>query len=377
MREEQEANFSLDIFKLFHLVWKWKFPIIIASAVAVLLTYLFTGPKFVTPLYKATVIFYPTTNTSLSQTLLTEPGNQGFSVLQFGDDEDAEQLLQILNSDEMRNNVIIKYELASHYGMDTSKLVSMLSMRTLLGKNLEIKQTEYKAIQVSVYDWDPKLAAEMANYIANYADNTKNDIQKLKAKEALNIIAEEYDRQERMMDSLNRNLMKLRELGVYDYFEQSSQLNEALTLNTVRLQQEEAQLKIYEENKESLPDTLLIKTKARVNGYRAAIKSIQPRLDMIKVHGGSYLNSINTLELERKKLLSLKMRYESAKLEFEKALPQKFVINKADVPEIPSKPRRILTSFIVGVSTFILSIILIFILNSFSGLRKQYLERYS
>ena len=98
---------------------------------------------------------------------------------------------------------------------------------------------------------------------------------------------------------------------------------------------------------------------------------------MIKVHGGSYLNSINTLELERKKLLSLKMRYESAKLEFEKALPQKFVINKADVPEIPSKPRRILTSFIVGVSTFILSIILIFILNSFSGLRKQYLERYS
>jgi uncharacterized protein involved in exopolysaccharide biosynthesis len=375
MKEQNDQSYSFDIIYLVQLIWKWKMPIIVACIIAASATYIFTGPKFITPLYKANVIFYPTSNVNLSTTLLTEPGNQGFSVLEFGDDEDAEQLLQILTSDEMKNNVVIKYELASHYGLDTSKTISMLTMRTLLSKNLEVKQTEYKAIEVVVFDSDPSLAAEMANYIANYADSKKNDIQKLKAKEALNIITEEYERQTKMMDSLNKTLATLRSFGIYDYFEQSSQLNEAYTLNKIRLDQEQALLKVYEENKNSLPDTLIIKTKARVKGYQAAVNSIQPTLDLITKHGGNYLNSINTLELERKKLLSLKVRYESAKMGFEKTLPQKFVINSADKPEIASKPRRLLTTAIVSISTLLFALVAIVILDYIPTLRRNYFER--
>lgn len=374
MKENIDSKFTLDIFKLVRNIWVWKFPIMIITILAVGLTYIFTGPKFITPQYKATVIFYPTTNTSLSTTILAEPGTQGYSVLQFGDDEDAEQLLQILNSDDMKNHVILKYELAAHYWLDTSKTISMLSLRNMFSKNLEIKQTEYKAIQVTVYDYDAKLAAEMANYIARYADEKKSDIQKIKAKEALNIIEEEYNKQVKMMDSLSTMLSKLRNLGIYDYFEQSSQLNEALTLNSIKLDQEQALLKVYEENKNNLPDTLIIKTRARVKAYQAAVNSIKPKLDVITKYGSSYLNSINTLELERKKLSSLKSRYESTKLEYERALPQKFVINHAEEPEIYARPRRILTSFIVGVSTLIFSIIVIAILDSFNIIKRNYIE---
>ncbi len=190
MKEQNDQSYSFDIIYFVQLIWKWKIPVIVACLISTLATYIFTGPKFITPLYKASVIFYPTSNTNLSTTLLTEPGNQGYGVLEFGNDEDAEQLLQILSSDDMKNNVIIKYELAAHYGLDTSKTISMLTMRALFSKNLEVKQTEYKAIEVIVYDSEPELAAEMANYIANYADSKKNDIQKVKAKEALNIITE-------------------------------------------------------------------------------------------------------------------------------------------------------------------------------------------
>ncbi len=375
MKVQNDQSYSFDIIYFIQLIWKWKLPVIIACLISAVATYIFTGPKFITPLYKASVIFYPTSNVNLSTTLLTEPGNQGFSVLEFGDDEDAEQLLQILNSDEMKNNVVIKFELASHYGLDTSKTISMLTLRTLLSKNLEIKQTEYKAIEVVVFDRDPALAAELANYIANYADSKKNDIQKLKAKEALNIITEEYERQIKMMDSLNRILSNLRSLGIYDYFEQSSQLNEAYTLNKIRLDQEQALLKVYEENKSSLPDTMIIKSKARVKGYQAAVSSIQPKLDLITKHGGNYLNSINTLELERKKLLSLKVRYESAKMGFEKTLPQKFVINSADKPEIASKPRRLLTTAIVSISTLLFALVAIVLLDYLPALRRNYIER--
>lgn len=371
MNSENEKAYSLDVFYFLKLVWKWKVSIISVCIIAGILTYIFTGPQFVTPLYKANVIFYPTTNINVGTSILSEPGTQGYGLLEFGDDEDGEQLLQILKSDEMKNNIIIKFELASHYGLDTSKVVSMLGTRNLFNKNLEVKQTEYKAIEVIVYDRDPQIAADIANYIANYADYQKNAIQKLKAKEALVIVEKEYLKQRAVMDSMDKALLRLRQNGIYDYFEQFSQLNEAYTLNTVRLEQEEALLKVYEQNKNSLPDTLIIKSRARVAGYKAAISSLKPTLDNIKKYGGSYVNLVNDQELERKKTQSLKFRYESAKMEFESALPQKFVINAAEKPEIPSSPRRILTSAVVSFSTLILALLLIAIIDAFPFIRKK------
>lgn len=371
MKLENENSYSFDVFYFIKLVWNWKIAIITSCVIAGVLTYIFTGPSFIEPKYKADVIFYPTTNTNLSTTILTEPGNQGFGLLEFGSDEDGEQLLQILKSDEMRNNVIAKFGLVDHYGFDTTKKVSMLGIRTLLGKNLEIKQTEYKAIQVTVFDKDPQLAADMANYIANYADFQKNAIQKVKAKEALNIIEKEYSKAKSYMDSINETLTNLRSLGIYDYFEQFSQLNEAYTLNSVRLDQEEALLKVYEQNKSALPDTLIIKTKARVQGYKAAVNSLKPTLDKIKQYGGKYINNINNLEYERKKYQSIKSRYESAKMEYESALPQKFIINAAEKPEIPAKPRRLLSSAIVAISTFFFALVLIAIIDLFPFIRKK------
>lgn len=371
MKLENENSYSFDVFYFIKLLWNWKVSIIAICILSGILTYIFTGPAFIEPKYKADVIFYPTTNINLATSILTEPGNQGFGLLEFGSDEDGEQLLQILKSDEMRNNVIIKYELAAHYGFDTTKTVSMLTLRTLLGKNLEIKQTEFKALQVTVFDKDPQKAADMANYIANYADFQKNAIQKVKAKEALSIIQNEYNKQKASMDSINQQLMVLRNLGIYDYFEQFSQLNEAYTINSTRLDQEAALLKVYEQNKNSLPDTLIIKTKARLEGYKAAVNSLKPTLDLIKKHGGEYINNIDNLELERKKLQSLKSRLESAKMEFESALPQKFVINAAEKPEIPAKPRRVLSAAIVSLSTFVFALLVIALIDIYPFIRKK------
>ncbi len=366
-----DDKYSFDVFYLIKLIWKWKVSILIACAIAGVLTFIFTGPTFIEPKYKADVIFYPTTNANLSTTILTEPGNQGYGLLEFGSDEDGEQLLQILKSDEMRNNVILKFSLASHYGFDTTKKVSMLGMRTLLSKNLEIKQTEYKALQVTVFDKDPQMAADIANYIANYADYQKNAIQKVKAKEALLIVENEYNKTKASMDSINAVLMALRSEGIYDYFEQFRQLNESYTINSVRLDQEEALLKVYEQNKNALPDTLIIKSKARVQGYKAAVNSLKPTLDKIKKHGGNYINSVNNLELERRKFQSIKSRYESAKMEYESALPQKFIINAAEKPEIPAKPRRLLSAAVVSISTLVFALVLIALLDIYPFIRKK------
>ena len=69
------------------------------------------------------------------------------------------------------------------------------------------------------------------------------------------------------------------------------------------------------------------------------------------------------------------MRYESAKMGFEKTLPQKFVINSADKPEIASKPRRLLTTAIVSISTLLFALVAIVLLDYLPTLRRNYFER--
>jgi uncharacterized protein involved in exopolysaccharide biosynthesis len=371
MSQNDTPDYTFDIFYLLRLILRWKWPIMIISILGALTTYLFTGPRFMKPEYMASVIFYPTTNASISTTLLTEPGMARYSLLEFGSDQDAEQILQILKSDELKNAVIRKFNLAKHYGVDTTNGVSLYTLQNLLSKQMNVKQTEFKAIQVSVYDTDPQLAADMANFISNHADALKTGVQKLKAKDALDILSQEYLAQKAIMDSIDKSLMSLRKKGIYDYFGQASQLNEAYAENRVRFDQESAMLKVYEENKSALPDSLIIRSKARVKGYEAAIKNIKPQLDAIKDYGGIYVDNVNNLEIERKKLSTLKMRYESAKLDFERSLPQKFLINAAVKPEIPSTPRRMLLTGVAFLSGLALSILVIILMDLYPVLKRR------
>ena len=98
MDKEVQNDYSFDIFYLIKLVMKWKWVIAGSSVLVSFIVFIFTGPTFITPEYKASVIFYPTSNAKISTSLMTEPGMARFNLLEFGTDEDGEQLLQILKS---------------------------------------------------------------------------------------------------------------------------------------------------------------------------------------------------------------------------------------------------------------------------------------
>jgi hypothetical protein len=50
---------------------------------------------------------FPTTNSSISKSLLSENSFEKENILQFGEEEQVEQMLQILNSDEIKERIII------------------------------------------------------------------------------------------------------------------------------------------------------------------------------------------------------------------------------------------------------------------------------
>ena len=70
--------------------------------------------------YKSTVVLFPTTTNSISKALLDENNYQKTDILQFGEEEEAEKMLQILNSDEIRSTICQKYDLMKHYNIDST-----------------------------------------------------------------------------------------------------------------------------------------------------------------------------------------------------------------------------------------------------------------
>src|SRR3990167_5486308 len=100
---------SFDSTSLLVFLYGWRKPILILTAigtVASIIVSLAIPSKF-----KSTVILFPSTTSSISKALLSNNPSQNDDILKFGEEEDAEQMLQILHSSKIRDRIIQKFEL--------------------------------------------------------------------------------------------------------------------------------------------------------------------------------------------------------------------------------------------------------------------------
>ena len=64
------------------------------------------------------VVLYPTSSNSASRALLNENPGSRDDVMALGDEDDAQQLMQMLQSDEVRDRTAAAFDLMAHYGID-------------------------------------------------------------------------------------------------------------------------------------------------------------------------------------------------------------------------------------------------------------------
>ncbi len=156
-------------YDLISFLWKNKNPLIsigIIALVASSVVSLLIDEKF-----ESTVTLYPAKTSSVT---FNEVINEDQSVSKFGEDEEAEQMLQILESSSIRSKIIDKYNLLNHYEIDTeSRYINTDLTKTYL-ENINFKRNNNGAVLISVLDKSPDTAALIANEIASLFDNTKN-----------------------------------------------------------------------------------------------------------------------------------------------------------------------------------------------------------
>jgi uncharacterized protein involved in exopolysaccharide biosynthesis len=120
MAEEQNQGLDFNSSNLLLFILRWRKPLIIVTVVAAILSAVFSAPVFITPKFESTVIMFPTSTASISKSLLAKNNVAKEDLLSFGEEEQAEQLIQILNSDEIRAKIVERYDLMNHYEIDTT-----------------------------------------------------------------------------------------------------------------------------------------------------------------------------------------------------------------------------------------------------------------
>lgn len=303
---------------------KWKHLLVVCSvALVASLIISFCIPNR----YKSTVVLYPANSTSVSQTLATDINTER-GLLQLGENEEVEQMMQMLQSNDIRNRIIEKYNLIEHYRINPNTKYLYTKLYDKYEDNVKFSRTEYTSVKIEVLDESPDTAALIANDISYLLDTVYSRMQRERAYKALKIVENEMLEQELLVKNINDSLEKLGALGVIEVKSQTEMYSEQYAI-------------------------------ALASGNTSKVNELKSKLDTLAKYGGAHTMLTTQLKEEVQILTLRKNKFREAKIELEQDLPNAFIVNKAERAEKKSYPIRWLIVLTSVISAFLLALIVL------------------
>ncbi len=270
--------------------------IIVSSVVSLLLT----------EYYKSTVVIFPAEISSLT---LNESGVKRGNISDFGEEEEAEQLLQVINSEDLQQRVIDRHNLYKHYEIDPNDRYARSEIRQQYNNNVTAKRTKYNSIDISVIDKVPEMAADIANSISEFTDSVKNRMIQDRARISMPMVLGEMERLQKELDDVNGALKELKEEGILGEIERAA---------------------LFE---------------AYGNATGTAARDLRTQLDLNEKRGSEY----DALDRRRDMIIDQQLRFRNLQNQIMAdasiEIPQKFVVDRAVPADKKSYPIRWLIVF--------------------------------
>ncbi|MCP4310994.1 MAG: hypothetical protein GY790_07010 [Bacteroidetes bacterium] len=297
MENREQKSYNFNSVDLLIYIWNKRITLMIVGFVAALTSMVIA--LLITPMFSSSVIMFPASNASVARGLLAQNYSGNQSVYGFGEEEQAEQLLQVLHSEPIRTRIIEKYELMEHYEIDPEGKYPLTELYEQFSSNINFRLTEFMSVEISVMDSDPEISASIANDISDLVDTVFNSMKKERAINALELVEHEYLKSETdlvtMQDSLNMI---------------SNHISQRI------------------KNTGDPADNLVL---------------------AFAEHGVTYMSMMHQMRNEVGMMINMRYRLNEARMEEQQNLPYKFVVERAIPPEKKAYPNK---SLIVIVSTF-------------------------
>jgi uncharacterized protein involved in exopolysaccharide biosynthesis len=150
----------------------------------------------------------------------------------YGEESVSEQLLQLLQSSEIRNAIIKKFDLAKHYDIKADSNHPTLELIREYNDNVSINKTEFESVEIIVLDKDPIAAAHIVRQIISQMNSYARKIQREKSKEIHRMLSRQMEAKKKEIDSLQSKIYELRtKYGIIDFDKQIREITKGYISN--------------------------------------------------------------------------------------------------------------------------------------------------
>ena len=277
--------------------------------------------------YKAQVVLLPSDTNSISKGVLSNMDN--VDPMNFGSSSDCEYVLDIINSGRIVGAACTKFNLAEHYGIKASGRELDEKMGRKLYNNIKVKRTDNLGVKITVWDTDPEMASNLANFIASEVTVVRSEAKKVKYDSICSVVERSRDRISKEIDLLTDSLSKLSKEYKVFYPDGMGE----------RFAQELA--------------------KQVAAGNTAAVNRLEAKMLALEEAGAKITNLREQLYNNRKYLSQWNEFLEKANVDREAQIPVEYIIQAATPSYSKDKPKR---SIIVLTSAMCCTLLALFVL---------------
>lgn len=261
------------------LIWRWRKQFIIVFLLAFVGSAVFSSPFFIKPKYKSFAQVYPT------------------NLQKYSDESATEQMLQMLESDIIRETICREFNLDSIYEIKKDDPHFKTLLYREYADNVHFKKTKHESVEIVVLDTDPDRAFSMVNAILERFNIEVKRIQDDKLIEAVKTIKEMMNIKKDEITTLEKEINRIRkDYGILDYGSQVKNLS-----------------KEY------------YRLIARGTGNSAKIDRIKKELDNLKSKGIEYERLSGRLWVARDSYNGLKLKFEAEQNELQRT--KEYIMN--------------------------------------------------
>jgi hypothetical protein len=171
---------------------------------------IFSGPQFIRPKYKSTLVVFP------------------LNIFPVSIESETEQSQQLFLGSSIRDSVIEKFNLWDHWNISREDDKAAYWMDLEYQTNISISRSQFESIVVKVMDYSPDTAKLMAEEILIQYNNLASYNYRSKAEEYLAAANKTLEKRTAYIDSLQSRLQELAvNYGVLEYEMQTKELTKS------------------------------------------------------------------------------------------------------------------------------------------------------
>ena len=165
MALQDKSSNAYDSTNLLQVIVKWKKQVLYIGLIAAVVSFIISMPFIIKPKYKSFGIAYPANLTPYST------------------ESQSEQLVQLMESDAIKDQLIQNFNLYEHYEIPQGKPAAKSLIYEEIKSNIAISKTDYESVEIEVLDIDSTLAKHMVDSIITGANHLYKKIYREREKE--------------------------------------------------------------------------------------------------------------------------------------------------------------------------------------------------